>query len=48
MCCESSSTPHFENIPHPWALPIINHKINYIMNQTYIDNEAYEWKGFYA
>jgi len=48
MCCESNSTPHFENVPDPWALPIINHKVNYIMNQTYIDHEAYEWEGFYA
>jgi hypothetical protein len=42
-CCESSLTPHFENVPHPWAYPIINHKVNYIMNQTYRSRSI--WMG---
>jgi len=32
---------HFENVPHPYALPIIKHKTNIIMNLTYnIDHET--------
>jgi hypothetical protein len=34
--------------PHPWALPIIKHKTKFIMNQSYVDREAYEWEGSYA
>jgi hypothetical protein len=28
---------YFGNVPHPWALPIIKQKANFIMNQTYIN-----------
>jgi hypothetical protein len=43
-----SLAPHFVNVPHPWALPIVKHNTKFIMNQTYIDHEAYEWEGPYA
>ncbi len=40
--------PHFGNVPHPWALLIIKHKAKFIMNQTYVNHEVYEWEGSYA
>jgi hypothetical protein len=39
---------HFGNVPHPWALSIGQHKSKFIMNQTYIDHQVYEWEGSYA
>jgi hypothetical protein len=36
------------NVPHPWALPLVKHEPNFIMNQTYVDHKVYEWEGFYA
>ncbi len=32
-----SPAPQLRNVPHPWALPIIKHKMKFIMNQTYVD-----------
>jgi hypothetical protein len=36
---QPSPTPHFGNVPHPWALPTIKHEAKFIMNQIYIDHE---------
>jgi hypothetical protein len=38
---------HFGNVPHPWALPLVKkHEPKFIMNQTYVDHQVYEWGGF--
>jgi hypothetical protein len=29
-------------------LPFIKHKAKFIRNQTYVDEEANEWEGYYA
>ncbi len=39
---------HFENVLHPWALPIVNWEAKFIMNQTYVDHKVYEWEGSYG
>jgi len=39
---------HFVNVPSPWALPIVKRKTKFIMNQTYVDHEAYKSEGSYA
>ncbi len=36
----------FGIVHYPWALTIGQHKSKFIMNQTYIDHEAYERGGF--
>jgi hypothetical protein len=36
------------NVPHPWALPIVKQEAKFIMNQIYINHEAYEWEDSYA
>jgi hypothetical protein len=36
------------NVPHPWALPIVKQETKFIMNETYVDHQAYEWEGSYA
>jgi hypothetical protein len=38
----------FWQCPSPWALPIIKHETTFIMNQTYVDQETYEWESSYA
>jgi len=43
---QSSLAPHFGNVPHPWALPVIKHKEKFIMNQTYVDHEAINGRVF--
>jgi hypothetical protein len=30
------------------ALPIVKHEAKFIMNQTYVDQKAYEWEGSYT
>jgi hypothetical protein len=40
-----SSTLHFGNVPHPWALPIIKHEAKFIMNHTYVNHKVNEWGG---
>jgi hypothetical protein len=46
LVCEKlnsrSLAPHFGNVPHPWALPIVEHQAKFIMNQTYVDHEVYK------
>jgi hypothetical protein len=27
---------------------VVKHKAKFILNQTYVDQEAYEWEGSYA
>jgi hypothetical protein len=44
----SSPASHFGNVPHPWDLPIIKHEAKFIMNQTYVYHQAYEWEVSYA
>jgi len=39
---------HFEDVPHPWDLHIVNCEAKFIMNQTYLDHKVYEWEGSYA
>ncbi len=34
--------------PNPKVLPILNHEADFIMNQTFQDHKAYEWKRSYA
>jgi hypothetical protein len=43
-----SPASHFENVPHPCTLPIIKHETKFIMNQTYVDHEAYELGDSYV
>jgi hypothetical protein len=43
-----SLAPHFVNVPDPWTSPIAKHETKFIMNQPYVDHEAYEWEGSYA
>ncbi len=38
---------HFGMFPTPWALPIVKHEAEFIMNH-YVNYEAYEQEGFYA
>jgi hypothetical protein len=37
---------HFENVSHPWALPMVEAK--FIVIQTFITHEAYQWECSYA
>ncbi len=30
------------------ALPMVKHESKFILNQTYVDHEAYQWEGSYA
>jgi hypothetical protein len=39
---------HFGNVRHPRALPIVKCEAKFIMNQTYVDHEGYEWEGSHA
>jgi hypothetical protein len=32
----------------PMGLPIVKHKAKFIVNETYVNHEAYEWEGPYA
>jgi len=34
--------------PTPWALPILEHKAKFIMNQTYVDHEGMNGESSYA
>jgi hypothetical protein len=47
----AQSGPAFWECPPPMCFTfskVVKHKAKFILNQTYVDQEAYEWEGSYA